>query len=210
MKTKKKKPLAFAVDSAPVIEEEKLEKEPMQTESTNGNKPTRLNLSFDLDENGLPDFSRMHDRTKSKAKEFFNDPKMRDAFGVRQEQAPLNAEVQIFHPAMISGLYDMLGSIEAMAAERWGKIPGPVAKQVFTYTSAEKEALSGPTIRVLNKYVADWMIRYQDEIALATLLVSLTVAKVNAAIMLARTSQVKREPEPQNMAGEPPVSTPVQ
>ena len=104
---------------------------------------------------------------------------------------------------MVSGLYDMLGSIEAAVAQRWGHISPHIAKQVFTYTPAEKEALSGPTIRVLNKYVADWMIRFQDEIALGTLLISLTIAKVNAATIMQRASQgkvtemPKKEDEPQ-------------
>jgi hypothetical protein len=155
--------------------------------SSNGNKKERVTFSFDVDESGSPDFSSMRDKTKERVKQFFTDPKIAEQFGARPGAAA--PEVQIFHPAMVSGLYDMLGAIEATVAQRYGKIPQHIAKQVFTYTPAEKDALAGPTVRVLNKYAAEWMIRFQDEIALATILISLTVAKVNAAITLSKMSQ---------------------
>jgi hypothetical protein len=173
-------------------------------EESNGNKPKeRFQLSFDLNEDGTPDFSAMRGKTKEKVRQFFSDPRIAAEFGA--SPAP-TAEVQIFHPAMISGMYDMLGTLESLAAQRWGKIPEPVARQVFKYTDAEKNALSGPTLRVMNKYAADWMIKYQDEIALATLLVSVTVAKVNAAIMLSKmqtVSQPKSEEATEKKENEP-------
>lgn len=177
----------------PVEETAKREVVETPVEQTNGNKPKeRVTISFDVDEGGSPDFSSMRGKTKERVKQFFSDPKIASEFGTRTAIP----EVQIFHPAMISGMYDMLGTLEAVAAQRWGNIPEPVAKQVFKYTPEEKEALAGPTIRVLNKYVSEWMIKYQDELALASLLIAVTVAKVNAAIVLTKMQaggQVKRE-----------------
>jgi hypothetical protein len=143
----------------------------------------RFQLSFDLNEDGTPDLAAMRQSTKERVQAFFSDPAMAKVFGAK---APAQPEVQIFHPSMVAGLYAMLGSIEAMAVARLTKIPEPICKQVFTYTPPEVEALTGPTVRVLNKYVADWMIKYQDEIALITLLGSLTITKVNAAMTLAK------------------------
>lgn len=151
-------------------------------ESSNGKPKDRFQISFDLNEDGTPDFSAMRGKTKEKVRQFFTDPKIAAEFG--SKPADTSPQVQIFHPAMISSMYDMLGTLEAIAAQRWGKIPPQIAKQVFTYTETEKEALTGPTIRVMNKYAAEWMIKYQDEIALATLLIALTTAKVNAAILM--------------------------
>lgn len=141
-----------------------------------------VSISFYLNDDGSPDFTGMRDRTRQKVKEFFNDPKIAAEFGAK----PAQPEVQVFHPAMVSGMYDLLGALEAMAFGRMWKLPEPIAKRAFTYTELEKKALEGPTTRVLNKYAAEWMIRYQDEIALATLLVSITIAKCNAAMALAK------------------------
>lgn len=146
----------------------------------------RFQLSFDLNADGSPDLSAMRGSTKEKVQAFFSDPKMAQAFGVK---APVQAEVQVFHPAMVAGLYSMLGSIEALAVSRMTKIPVPICKQAFTYTPQEIEALTPPTVRVLNKYAADWMIKYQDEIALVTLLSSITISKYNIAVMAAKMSQ---------------------
>lgn len=141
----------------------------------------RFQLSFDLNADGLPDLSTMREGTKKKVQDFFADPRMAQAFGSR----PAGPAVEVFHPAIISGMYDILGAVEVMAFGKMLKIPEPVAKQVFTYSPAEKDALGPPTIRVLNKYVPDWMLKYQDEFALFSLLTALTISKINAARALA-------------------------
>lgn len=174
MRTKKKKESGVA-DKAP-------EQMPIPIDADASETKQRLNLNFDLDANGKPDFSSMRDKTKEKLRAFMSDPSLADFLGVK---SPV-PEVQVFHPSMVSGLYDLLGSIESTIATRMGGIPEPVAKKVFRYSDEEKAALAGPTVRVLNKYASAWMIRYQDEIALATLLISLTIAKVNAASLLTK------------------------
>lgn len=151
-----------------------------------------VSISFYVNEDGSPDFSSMRDRTREKVKQFFTDPKIAQEFGAK----PAVAEVQVFSPAMISGMYDLVGALEAMIFGRAFKLPEPTAKRVFTYTEVEKRALEGPTCRVMNKYAASWMIKFQDEIALATLLVSLTIAKCNAAAMLAKMGNVTTMPGP--------------
>lgn len=156
-------------------------------EVSNGHKKDRLQFAFDLDEKGIPDFSSMREGTRKKVREIFNNPEFANAVGAKPASAP---QPQIFHPIMIGGMYDVIGAIEATIIPKIFKECSPiVAKQVFTYTAEEKAALEGPTIRVLNKYVAEWMIRFQDEIALAMILTSLTITKVNAAIMLSKMNQ---------------------
>jgi hypothetical protein len=209
MRTKKKPRDTDTEFSGIVSEETRAEVETPQP----GPGRERFQLSFDLNPDGSPDLSTMRGKTKEKVQSFFTDPKMAEAFGSR----PVTPEVQIFHPAMVASMYAMLGALEAMAVSRIANIPMPICKQVFTYTPAEIEILKEPTVRVLNKYVADWMIKYQDEIALAGLLLSMTVTKVNAAILMARMqganippngSQVKSEEPPQK--SEPGPGTPIQ
>lgn len=152
-------------------------KEPEQvSEST---KPKeRFQLSFDLNDDGTPDLSSMRGRTKERVQEFFSNRKMAEAFGVKE---PVTPEVQIFHPSMVAGLYSLLGSVETMIIIRGTKIPEEIAKQVFPYKPIEVEALSPLTAKVLNKYAADWMIKYQDELALLSMLAGMTVTKFNVA-----------------------------
>ena len=100
---------------------------------------------------------------------------------------PVGPVVEIFHPSAISGLYDVLGAVEVSVFGHYLHLPEPIAKQVFTYSPTEKEALAPPTIRVLNKYASGWMIKYQDEIALFTLLTALTIQKINVAKILAKS-----------------------
>lgn len=143
-------------------------------------------IAIPLRDDGSIDTSIMRESTKQKLREAMNkSPEF-------QSKTVSGAEVQIFHPAMIGGLYDMLGALESVVVQNVFKIPEPIAKQFCAYTPPEKEALAGPTVRVLNKYAAEWMIKYQDELALATLLTSLTIAKVNAAMMAAKLYRENR------------------
>lgn len=158
-------------------------------------KRERFQMGFDLDEDGMPDFSSMRDKTKERLRTFFYNPKSAFVLGAK-DPTPAAAEVQIFHPSMVAGMYAMVGALESMAVQHFGNVPESIAKQVFTYTSAEVEALTGPTVRVLNKYAADWMIKYQDELALATMLLAMTVAKVNVAVALAKMQKAGGQPVP--------------
>jgi hypothetical protein len=177
MKTRKRK------DDGPKIRPKTIDEAGVVTEVEPAPEPAptpTARIAIPIKESGAIDFDMMRESTKQK---------LRDAIASTPELRPTEPtaqQIQIFHPAMISGMYDMLGAIESAGAQRFWKIPEPVAKQVFTYSPTEKDALSGPTIRVLNKYAAEWMIKYQDEIALATLLTSLTISKVNGAIIAAR------------------------
>jgi|SRR5579859_1963651 len=154
--------------------------------------PKGERFSFPLTPEGKIDFSSMRDKSREKMKSLLSDPEVAQILGGSASPA---AEVQMFHPAIVSGLYDMVGVMEAtMLPMFFPKVPPEIFKQVFTYTPQEKELLIPPTTRVLNKYAASWMIKYQDEIALGTLLVSMTVAKVNAAVMLSKMQQAAPAP----------------
>lgn len=147
-------------------------------------------ISIPINDDGSFDFTSMREATKER---------LRAAVASSPSLFPSGpAEVMAFPPAVIYAMYGGVGAIEAMLAQRFGKIPKQIADQVFAYTPQELELLYPPTAKVLQKYAAEWMIKYQDEIALATLLTSMTVAKVNAAVTLARThkAEVVEMPKP--------------
>jgi hypothetical protein len=206
MKTKKPKP-GSPLPGFRETPEEVAERELAQASETDGGKPNgkikeRFQLSFDLNEDGSPDLAAMRESTREKVKKFFGDPKIAALFGAK---AP-TPEVQVFHPSMVAGLYAMLGSIEASVLPMaFSELKPEVAKTVFTYSPAEVAALEGPTVRVLNKYAADWMIKYQDEIALGTILISLTVQKVQIAITLSKRGQAEVIEIPKKQDGDTPI-----
>lgn len=195
MKTKNRSPKpetekpreTFVVGETPIAQN------PAPVEQGNGYK-AGSKLQISLNEDGSIDWESMRDSTKEKVRAAIRSSNIGTA---------ATPEVLMFNPAMVSGMYDMLGAIEATVAQRFGKIPAHVAKACFTYTPAEKQALEGPTVRVLNKYIPDWMIKYQDEIALASTLIALTTAKVNAAITLSKMSQVQTVEPPPNKPDDP-------
>jgi hypothetical protein len=168
-------------------------------------KPDRIQLSFDLKPDGSPDFSSMREKTKERMRDVFSNPLLGEQLGIRTLPPPSD----VFHPSMISGMYDMLGTIEqSLFPMFFPKVSEHIWKRVFTYTPEEKAALVPPTTRVINKYASEWMIRWQDEIMLATLLVTITTAKVNAAVMLSRMNHpqpVSEMPKPEEPAKPEPV-----
>lgn len=195
----------FRTASATVIDEPK--------------KKDRFQLSFDLNEDGSPDLEGMREGTKRKVAEFFQDPKIASAFGARTVEAtpPPNFFPTLpneKYPTAIGSLYNVLGMLETLSAQLFFKIPGPVAQRAFMYTEMEKEALAVPTVKVLNKHMPDWMIRYYDEIMLGSMLLSMTMAKVQFALALkaqfANTSQVPRQEQSEENGKKEGGGTPVQ
>jgi hypothetical protein len=181
MKTKgarkpKTNPEVFTVSAEPASEPAR--EEPAETSNTT---PSRI--AIPLRNDGSIDLDSMRESTKEK---------LRAAIGATPGMgsggsAP--AQVAVFPPQMVFALYGAMGAAESLVAQRVGKVPREIADRVFTYSPQEMELLVPPTSRVLQKYAAEWMIKYQDEIALAVLLTSVTMAKVNACIMLQKASQ---------------------
>lgn len=142
-------------------------------------------LQVALKEDGSIDLDSMRDSTKEKLRQALSATP-----GIYPDGAAKSeVQTQIFHPTMVAGMYSMLGAVEAMALSNLFKVPAPIARQVFTYSAEEIVALTPPTVRVLNKYATEWMVKYQDEIALASMLVAMTVTKVQSALVLTKMQQ---------------------
>lgn len=160
-------------------------------------------LSFAVDSQGNVLWDRMRGKTKEQLKDILTKPETAKALGITQEQA--SQAVEVFDPAWTGSLYDSLGKIEAMVAGGMLKLSPEVTERVFTYSTMEKEKLAGPTAKVINKYAAVWMVQFKDEIALAFLLVTMTLMKVQIAKTLAATMNVNQSREvTQAPASAPP------
>lgn len=138
-------------------------------------------LALPIDDKGKIMWDSMRVSTKEEVRKIvegmLRDPELAASFGINK---PL---VDVFPVEWTGALYDSLGAIEIALAPKMLGVSPEIARTVFAYSSAEKEKLAGPTSRVINKYAADWLIRFKDEIALLMLLGSITYAKIMMAKM---------------------------
>jgi hypothetical protein len=172
----------------------------------------RVVIAYFQDDAGKPDISRMRPIIRERLKALVTDSSVIKQLGIEKRDAAA-PEIQVFDPTWCGTLYDAVGSIEALFAQKMYELSPETAKQIFTYSAAEKEKLAGPTTKVMNKYAAQWMIQFKDEIALAMLLFSLTAAKVMAAKMMAQAQHVPNNPqnarrEPTRVVTSAPASAP--
>lgn len=170
-----------------------------EPESGNGYRPGSK-LTINLNEDGTIDLGSMRDKTLEKLR-----GALKATPGI-QAEVQQAAPVMMFPPPVIHAMYQSVSLLEVMLAQRFGIEPS-VAKNCFTFTPEELNSLTPLTSRVLQKHMSEWMIRWQEEMLLASLLVTMTVSKINAAITLMRMRQVqtaqpaeKPEEEPQAKA----------
>jgi hypothetical protein len=185
--------------------------EPAKTEAPVETKeePSIDRLTLPLNSDGTINFSSLRERTREKLKKAFTDPAVSDRLGVASQAAPVP---EVINPLMVSGMYDLVGTVEAMVFSKTAGIPPEIARKVFIYSEKEKEALAGPTIRVMNKYLGPWFVKYQDEWMLISMLVALTIAKATLAQtmmkMQGKVVEMPKQEEPQS--GSPAPTAPAE
>ena len=154
-----------------------------ERESGNGYRPGSR-IQFNLNEDGSIDLDSMRDKTLERLRAAIGSTP-----GIRTE-VQTATPVMLFPPPVIHAMYQSISLIETMIAPRFGISP-VVAKNVFTFTPEELSSLTPLTARVLQKHMSQWMLTWQEELMLGSLLLSMTVSKINAAITLMRMSQVQ-------------------
>lgn len=139
-------------------------------------------ISLQLDEAGRPDWERMRESNREETKKvltaWLTDAKLQSDLGLSK---PI---IEVVTPASASALYDAIGRVEAVIAPKITGMPPDIAQMVFRYSDEEKQLLGGPTAVVINKWCPLWLTKFQEEIALAMLLTSITVAKFQLAKQL--------------------------
>jgi hypothetical protein len=131
----------------------------------------RERITILLTETGAVDLSSMRDATRQKFKDSLKKTEeLKDSAPVANVPDDLPDEA-------IGALYNILGTIETMAAARWC---GPeIAARYMPFTPEEIAILTDPTKRVLIKHVGT-LGRWQDETALVMILVQLHFQKFHA------------------------------
>ena len=132
--------------------------------------PMPRRISVLLNDDGSVAFGSMRDDQISDFKKLIHRPE------IVEEITPKPAT--FISPQACDGLFDVLGKIASFTATKFKDIPVDIADQAFLFTPQEKEILRDPTARVINKYAPTWMVKYQDEIALTLMVVTIVNAKI--------------------------------
>lgn len=177
--TKKKaalsKPEPFELK--PEFEAAPLSMEPAPTPATSARR-----MSFPVDEDGVIQWQSMRPSTAAELKAIFKQV-LEDASFTKELGLAPQPVIEIFDEGWCGTIYDALGAVESVIAQKLYGIPPEIAREVFTYSEIEKQKLAGPTVKVINKYATkyDWLVRFKEEIALGMLLTAITTVKFRIA-----------------------------
>lgn len=139
-------------------------------------------VSFPVDDNGNINWEGMRPSTaqdlRDLLKRVYSDASFMGDLGAK----PMPV-VEIFDKDWTGSIFDALGAIESLIAQRVYGIPAEIARECFTYNDIEKEKLAGPAAKVINKYATkyDWLVAFKEEIALGLLLFTITSVKLKMA-----------------------------
>lgn len=152
-------------------------------------KPAPRRISIPLNDDGSVALGSMRDDQIADFKTLIHRPE------IVEEVTPKPA-AEFISPTSCDGVFDVFGKVMSFTAVKFKDVPADIAEQAFPFTAAEKEMLREPTARVINKHAPAWLVKWQDEIALSLILVTVINAKIQLcnALLAARTPQVVPAP----------------
>jgi hypothetical protein len=154
--------------------------------------PSPRRISIPLNDDGSVAIGSMRDDQISDWKKLIRRPE------IVEEITP--KVVEVISKETCDGIYDVAGKGLSLLAVQFKNVPSEIADKAFPFNEMEKEMLSKPTARILNKYAPGWLTKYQDEISLCFLLVTIINAKIQlcTALMNVSANSPKTEPIPIN------------
>lgn len=135
-------------------------------------------VSITLDANGRPDLESMRDGTTAHLRAWLSDPSLAAQLGIGA--APAGGD-----PGAVAGLIalpvlSLLSQAQALLFVRTIKGATPEQALIAARYSPDEQAALLPLIqKVINKYTAGWVGKYQDELALAGTVVLMGVSKAS-------------------------------
>jgi hypothetical protein len=144
--------------------------------------PSRKTIGWSLTPEGRIDFDRMREKTKQELRDLIDDPEVRKAVGAKNSEGNQQTAqpVEFFDPAWCKPLFDTFAQVETMVIAPRLKLPADIVFKQLRFNKEELDALTPVTCRVINKYAMEWMIRFKDEIGLAMLLTTISIAHIRA------------------------------
>ncbi len=166
MKTKKNKPVAFAVDGSPKSPDSAPSAPPVSEREDDLQR-----VSFNINADGSPDWVRMRGNTRARLLAILKTEEVQKELGFTPEQAKEIANVG-FGEDEANALLDLLSGVDSIAASKIFGIPYEVTSQAYAFTPFHRGKINPPMIKVLNKWSPLILKTWKDEIGLAIVLVS--------------------------------------
>jgi len=152
-------------------------------------------LSMPLTDQGKIDWASMRPSTRDQWLDLLrNDPQL----GAGTGAARSSGDGDIFSAPMAGMLFDMLGNAEVAITMNVYHCSREDAA-IMLYSEQEKAYLTGPLLKVLNKYGASWLSKWGDEIMLAGLMVSVHLPKITKLQETIDTPKPRRVPPDVNV-----------
>lgn len=157
-------------------------------------EPTRAKsetdrLTIPLDKDGRPDFASMRDKTRERVRKLVSDPSVARELGIAPDAAP---SVATLPPFVTGAVLTGINQLEILFIARMTKAPASVIVPIAVYTPEERAAIEPALDNVLNKYGGSLIGKWGDELALAVLLSSITMRKIEAV----RAAMPRQAPAP--------------
>jgi hypothetical protein len=134
-------------------------------------------LTIPIGKDGRPDFDAMRDKTKERVRKLVSDPEVARRLGINADAAPA---VSVLPPVFVYALLTAVNQLETIIVARITDAPMNVVLPITHFTPEEKQAISEPLDKVLNKYGGALIGRWGDEIGLLVVLTAITMQKVEA------------------------------
>jgi hypothetical protein len=148
---------------------------------------------------GLPAFDRMRDDNKEKLRQWLTSPDVAKGLGVTSTPLASSAD-DALPPEIVEAAIVAFGRIESMLLGWYTKAPANVVAAIVPFSPDETRVLMPLTSKVLNKYAGGLLGKYGDEVALATMVVMMTGAKLQALGQVMAQARPPATPPPQTPA----------
>lgn len=169
--------------------------------------PIDARLAIPLDSEGRVLLDNMRESSREKLKELLSNRDLATKLGIGAAESA-SAPSMALPPQLMYPLISGLSIFEVLIVAKATNAPRDIVERVVPYSRDEAMLLAPALAGVLEKYSGQFLVKYQEEAALAALLVSMTVNK----IALVREEMDKRGPatiipmRPVSSEPEPPAS----
>lgn len=131
-------------------------------------------LSLPLDKDGRVRLDSMRESSKDKLKGLLADTALAKSLGLSSSAAGPGLTPDLMYP-LVAGL----SIIETLIVGKATGAPREIVNRVVPYSREEADLLAPALAKVLDKYAGAFLGKYQEEAALAGLLISITFLKVS-------------------------------
>lgn len=148
-------------------------------------------------------WERMRPSTREALKEFLQRDDVLKALEVKRPEV----QKKLVGESLVERTYKLVGKVESFVAQKSLKAPKEIADTAMCFDEDELNVVVPPTVRLLNKYGAEWIESYGDWLELGIGLTSIQVSKfaMLRALLDREEKKAKNRPEVVEIRQEKPL-----